>query len=159
MDEENEKCYTPQNDGASGVDYSPTAQSVKQKKKERKKHPGLRAAVLILVCILLGAAAGIGGTVFMHRYYVNHSDLSENARRVAALVEGSRKDALSSAAVVDTDKLLTPAQVYAASVSSTVGIRTSVTAVNFWGYSSTSAASARSDFSWCGNRQAKVFKF
>ena len=43
-------------------------------------------------------------------------------------------------AQIDTGKLLTPAEVYAQNVNSTVGITTSIT-TNFWGYTTTSAAS------------------
>ena len=41
---------------------------------------------------------------------------------------------------VDTGKLMSPAEVYAANVNSTVGITTSIT-TNYWGFQSTSAAS------------------
>ena len=54
--------------------------------------------------------------------------------------KGDRPSTVLDTVPVDTDRLLTPAEVYAANVNSTVGITTSIT-VNYWGYQSTAAAS------------------
>ncbi len=110
-------------------------------RKNPKKSGGvMRTIALILVCVLLGGAAGIGGSVFMHHYYEKEGTLPDETQRVAAMVETNRETAITEVAKVDTDELLTGAQVFAVNVNSTVGITTSTT-TNFWGYSTTSAAS------------------
>ena len=137
MDEEN--VYTSPTEERVYTSPSPEEPPVKTKKK-KKEHRFLRVLALILVCVLLGGAAGVGGTVLMHKYYADHTELSEEAQRVAALVGGRRDTAITATAQVDTDRLLTASQVYAANVASTVGIRTSISSTNFWGYRTTSAA-------------------
>ena len=131
MDNENEKVY----EEPSVYDPCATAQ-----KKQKKPNSALRAVALVLVCVLLGGAAGIGGSVYMHNYYAKEGVPSDETQRVAAMVETNRETAIAETAKVDTGELLTGAQVFAANVNSTVGITTSIT-TNFWGYSTTSAAS------------------
>ena len=59
---------------------------------------------------------------------------------LAVMVEGLRKSSQLETVTVDSSKEMTPAEVYAANVNSTVGITTSIT-TNFWGFQTTSAAS------------------
>ena len=131
MDNENEKVYEEPSV------YDPCAPA---QKKQKKPNSALRAVALVLVCVLLGGAAGIGGSVYMHNYYAKEGVPSDETQRVAAMVETNRETAIAETAKVDTGELLTGAQVFAANVNSTVGITTSIT-TNFWGYSTTSAAS------------------
>ena len=131
MDNENEKVCEE-----SSV-YDPCAPA---QKKQKKSNSALRVIALVLVCVLLGGAAGIGGSVYMHNYYAKEGVPSDETQRVAAMVETNRETAIAETAKVDTGELLTGAQVFAANVNSTVGITTSIT-TNFWGYSTTSAAS------------------
>ncbi len=56
------------------------------------------------------------------------------------IMQGVRENSVIEMVEVETGELMTPAEVYAANVNSTVGITTSIT-TNFWGYQSTSAAS------------------
>lgn len=130
MDNENERYE-------SASVYAPCAPV---QKKPKGSGNAMRAVALVLVCVLLGGAAGIGGSVIMHNYYAKEGNLSDEAQRVAAMVETNRETAITEVAKVDTDRLLTGAQVFAVNVNSTVGITTSVT-TNFWGYTTTSAAS------------------
>ena len=58
----------------------------------------------------------------------------------ATILEGDRGNTVIDKDKVDTGKLMTPAEVYATNVNSTVGITTSIT-TNYWGYPTTSAAS------------------
>lgn len=134
-DMENESIGTQETETAP--DYSPLAEPVKKK----KKRTGLKIFLLVLSCIVLGGAAGVGGAAWMHNYYVNRGIETGEGTRVAAMVQGKRETAILEAAVVDTEKLMTVPQVYRANVNSTVGIKTSITATNFWGYKTTSAAS------------------
>ena len=55
-------------------------------------------------------------------------------------MEGERESTVIDINKIDTSKVMTPAEVYATNVNSTVGITTSIT-TNFWGYQTTSAAS------------------
>ena len=55
------------------------------------------------------------------------------------MMEGVREKSVLDIISIDTSKEMTPAEVYAANVNSTVGITTSVT-TNFWGFHTTSAA-------------------
>ena len=84
----------------------------------------LRAQDLALLMGLLGSA--IGNSLF--------------GKGSTTIYEGQRESSVIDVAKVDTGKLMTPAEVYAANVNSTVGITTSVT-TNFWGFQTTSAAS------------------
>ena len=56
------------------------------------------------------------------------------------MLEGIRESTVLEITQIDTGKLMTPAEVYASNVRSTVGITTSIT-TNFWGYQTTAAAS------------------
>ena len=57
----------------------------------------------------------------------------------STMMEGVREKSVLDIKAIDTSKEMTPAEVYAANVNSTVGITTSVT-TNFWGFHTTSAA-------------------
>ncbi len=57
----------------------------------------------------------------------------------STMMEGVREKSVLDITAIDTSKEMTPAEVYAANVNSTVGITTSVT-TNFWGFHTTSAA-------------------
>ena len=59
---------------------------------------------------------------------------------VSNVLAGRRERTRLELSAVDTSEVMTPAEVYAANVASTVGITTSVT-TNFWGFPTTSAAS------------------
>ena len=85
-----------------------------------------------LVCSLLGGAVGagtvIGVNAMLHR--TSHS----------TILKGDRENTVLDITQIDTNRLMSAAEVYAANVGSTVGITTSIT-TNFWGYQTTSAAS------------------
>ena len=102
-----------------------------QKKKKKKKRGGAIVAVA-LCCSLLGGAVGagtvIGVNAMLHR--TSHS----------TILKGDRENTVLDITQIDTGRLMTAAEVYAANVGSTVGITTSIT-TNFWGYQTTSAAS------------------
>ena len=118
--------------------YDPLAPAPK---KQKKRHPVLRTIALILVCILLGGAAGIGSAMYMQKRFAAEAAPEAEGERVAAMVESVRETAIAEVAEIESDKVLTASQVFAANVNSTVGITTSVTSTNFWGYTSTYPAS------------------
>ena len=78
---------------------------------------------------------------------------TESKNGITTLVNGSHSesaaDSSSQSAIAqtkaDTSKKMTAAEVYKANVNSTVGIKTSITATNYWGYQ-TQAAAAGSGF-------------
>lgn len=103
---------------------------------KKKKGRG-RIVALALCCSLLGGAVGAGGAVLGTHL------LTDNAAPVSGsttVLEGLRETSVINTAQIDTSKQMTPAEIYAANVNSTVGITTSIT-TNFWGYQTTSAAS------------------
>ena len=112
------------------------------KKPEKKKNKGWtagRVIALALVVSILSGLVGAGGVIAFQSRQESPAPSPEDANTITML-EGIRQDAVIDIHQTDTSKALTPAQVYAANVQSTVGITTSVT-TNYWGYQTTSAAS------------------
>ena len=99
---------------------------------------GKKIVALTLVCSLFGGVVGAGGM------YLASNLLSEpepqTSNNTATVLQSNRENATIDITQIDTGKLMTQAEVYAANVNSTVGITTSIT-TNFWGYQTTSAAS------------------
>ncbi len=102
--------------------------------KAKKSWSAGKTVALALCCSLAGGALGAAGVA---AYGNLHPDSQSPS---VQFVEGIRKNAVIDTVQVETGTLMTPAQVYAANVNSTVGITTSIT-TNFWGYQTTSAAS------------------
>lgn len=110
----------------------------------KKKNSSGKIVALALCCSLLGGMLGAAGGILATRSLKENSQDSNNKQHTVIL-EGQRDNTVIDINKIDTDKVLTPAEVYAANVNSTVGITTSVTTTNFWGYQS-SAAAAGSGF-------------
>lgn len=106
--------------------------------KPKKKGKGAGIIALALCFSLIGGAVGAGGVVLAQRMSLGGKDYSQE--ELAVMVEGLRSASQLEVATVGTDEVMTPAQVYAANVNSTVGITTSIT-TNFWGFQTSSAAS------------------
>lgn len=126
---------------ASGAERSETNNDVtyhyaaSQNQSEKPTRRG-RIIALVLCCTILGMAAGFGGG------YLGASAAAKSRQASPTMVyEGERETQPIDITKVDTSELMTPAEVYAQNVNSTVGIRTSITSTNFWGYQTTSAAS------------------
>ena len=116
--------------------FEATAQYVPQPpEKPRKKGAG-KVVALALVCSLVGGAVG-AGCVALSGVMAEKTGTSSG---LSPVFQGSRPSTVIDIHTIDTGKLMTAAEVYAANVHSTVGITTSVT-TNFWGYQTTSAAS------------------
>lgn len=96
-----------------------------QRGENRKK------SVFIAVGLVLAMLMGFIGSVIGNAVTGNGH---------TTMLEGKRPSSVIDLATVDTSKLMTASEVYAANVNSTVGITTSVT-TNFWGFQTTSAAS------------------
>lgn len=96
------------------------------------QHGGNRKkSVFIAVGLVLAMLMGFLGSVIGNAVTGNGH---------TTMLEGNRPSSVIDLATVDTSKLMTASEVYAANVNSTVGITTSVT-TNFWGFQTTSAAS------------------
>ena len=75
------------------------------------------------------------------KQYLQAEEAPESPEQdISYILHGVRENSVIKVVDVPAGELMTPAEVYAANVNSTVGITTSVT-TNFWGYQSTSAAS------------------
>ena len=92
--------------------------------------------VLIALCLLLGGIIEAGWN-----YFSTHDRSGETVQdsQRSTMMEGVREKSVLDIISIDTSREVTPAEVYAANVNSTVGITTSVT-TNFWGFHTTSAA-------------------
>ena len=100
--------------------------------KSSRKHGHGKIIALALVVSLLAGAAGAGGVLALSG--------SVGGETHSQILEGVRPDTTIDVATIDTSKEMTPAEVYAQNVASTVGITTSIT-TNFFGFTTTSAAS------------------
>ena len=109
------------------------------KGKTNKKKKVWSIVALVLCCCLLSGAAGIGAALFVDWYQETRLGI-HNSGDVTNVLVGLRETSVIDTTQIDTSKQMTPAEVYAANVNSTVGITTSIT-TNFWGFQSTSAAS------------------
>ena len=110
----------------------------RRKKKNKGWTPG-RIIALTLCASLISGALGAGGTVLLQRIQKADSPAFTQPGDTSQMLESVRENAKLEIVPVSSGELMTPAQVYAANVNSTVGITTSVT-TNFWGYQTTSAA-------------------
>lgn len=111
--------------------FEPVGKGKKKFKMKKIKLPR-RTVAAVLCCALVGGLSGVGGTAITN-YIINNKSTS-------SMVEGVRETSSLNVTQVDTSKLMTASEVYAANVNSTVGITTSVT-TNYWGFQTSSAAS------------------
>ncbi len=116
-------------------------------KKEKSGWPVGLVVTVTLVCSLLAGALGAGG-MYLATEFFDDDEPSIGANRPndsdspsTTILEGDRGNVVIDTTKIDTGKLMTQAEVYAANVNSTVGITTSITTTNFWGFQTTSAAS------------------
>lgn len=114
-------------------EYVPTTQ------KAKKPLSAGRVIALALSFSLIGSILGTAGTVLVADV-IGDAIFDFDDREDSDVLKGIRESTVINTHKIDTSKLMTPAQVYAANVNSTVGITTAVT-TNFWGYQTTSAAS------------------
>ncbi len=98
----------------------------------KKQRAWVRTVALALVFLLIGGAIGAGG------FALGSASAGSPAGRTSVQV-GQRENTVLDVKTVDTGKLMTEAEVYAANVNSTVGITTLIT-TNYWGYQSQSPA-------------------
>lgn len=115
--------------------YEPEPAQPKPEKKKKKFTTG-KLIALALVCSLVGGVTGAGLTsIYTEGQAENRPPVTES------VLMGYREDSVIDINKIDTSKLMTAAEVYAANVNSTVGITTTAVSTNLWGYQTTSAAS------------------
>lgn len=116
--------------------------------EEPEKKSGIAKWVAIALCFsLVGGAVGVGGTLLINKYMEDDSsvtgittdDKKKPQKENSSTITMSDRTELEIAES-EAGEALTPAQIYAKNVHSTVGITTSIT-TNYWGYQTTSAAS------------------
>ncbi len=122
--------------------YAP-AQGPGRRIRTKKKSGGLGKGVvaLALCCALIGAAAGAGGALLIKggSDKAKTEEVSNTRPSTSVMVaDGSGKVQYTAA---EAGTLLTAEEIYAQNVNSTVGITTEITTTNFFGFTSTSAAS------------------
>ena len=138
VNENENQGYQPQYSYQPQPDTAPEAPQ-----KPKKNRTGAKVTALVLSCALVGGAMGFGGSALQNHLAEKNAD-TEEAQQASVVYEGSRETSIINVAQIDTSKEMTPAEVYAQNVNSTVGIRTSIT-TNYWGYQ-TQAAAAGSGF-------------
>lgn len=119
---------------AEGTGFEQPSQYAQPPKKTKKKDSTMKIVALALCCALVGG--GIGGVVGVKLSFNKQKENSTST----VVMKGERENTVINVKNIDTNKILTAAEVYAQNVNSTVGITTSVT-TNFWGYQTTAAAS------------------
>ncbi len=128
-----------QNDNQFPWDYDAPRQHTPEPRKTHKEWTAGKIAALTLCAALLGGAFGAGGSILFSHSNATKDPHSANSN-TSNVLEGLRENTVIEINQIDTGRLMTPAEVYAKNVNSTVGITTSIT-TNFWGYQTTSAAS------------------
>ena len=125
--------YSGQPVQSSPYRYVPEPKSAKKKKRKWV------LPLVVALCCLLSGACGVGGVLMVQHIQAQQTE-EVPEENVSHVLQGIRENSVIEIVQVGTGTQMTPAEVYAANVNSTVGITTSVT-TNFWGYQSTSAAS------------------
>ena len=124
-----------QDSGYSAIYTAPQSSGYTGPEPEKKQKKSVQLTMskviaLALCCSLVGGILGAGGVAL----------LGGGKKDSTTILEGERPTSAITVAQIDTSREMTPAEVYAQNVNSTVGITTSVT-TNFWGYQTTAAAS------------------
>ncbi len=131
-----EHTYAPEEPPVSGVRII----SEKPQAPTKSKF-SLGLIAMLLCCSLLGSLFGGSLVLLLQNDPQASGPVTNNTgANSSVILQGNRENSVIDIVQVDTGKLLTAAEVYAANVQSTVGITTSIT-TNSWGYQTTSAAS------------------
>ncbi len=129
----NANCGGNASYGAPFAQPNPT-QGFEKPKKRKKSGVAMKAAALAICCALVG---GVCGGALSAKLV----PAGNKASGSSTVLQGSRENTVLDVKNIDTSKQLTAAEVYAQNVNSTVGITTSINSTNFWGYTTTAAAS------------------
>ena len=135
--------YNAENGGCHGEFGTPSPVSPQPPKKKGKG--AVKAIALVLVCALVGGGAGVGGAA-VYGSLTQGSSQSQQAQAGSSsgttITQSDREN--TPVTVVNqgaSDTPMTAAELYAANLGACVGITVSTTTTNFYGQTSTSAAS------------------
>ena len=120
----------------SAAQPQPSAPAPEQRKKSGRAG---KIVALLLACALVGGGSGFGAAVLMQKNAAQPQEAVQASSDASVMLEGKRQTAALQVASIDTGTVLTPSEVYAQNVNSTVGITTSIT-TNYFGYQTTAAA-------------------
>ena len=136
--EHNEYRFYRQDDNGYPNGYGGYSEPVHNNPLEytgRKKKSGAgKVIALVLACAIVGGGAGVGGAAVYNEWIAG-------AKRETTVVQEMVRPQVETVVNVNKGQPMTPQQLYAANLPSCVGIRVSTTTVNFFGQTSTSAAS------------------
>ena len=115
-------------------------------KPKKKKGHGKKVVALALCCTLLGGVCGAGGTLLGLQLLQNKGSGSLPGN-ISGILQGQRENSIIEIEKIDTSKLMTAAEVYAANVNSTVSVNCTGTTSSggYWG-GQQSVAAAGSGF-------------
>lgn len=141
MDEQFDDFVSPEKDSVEEdiPSSSPIFQEDVLPVPKKKNRTCGKAGLLAFCFALIGSMIGSVITLAIYPSFMEKGSDFQNEADSSYILE-SRRNAVLEILPVDGSKMLSPSQVYASNVNSTVGITTSVT-TNFWGYQTTSAAS------------------
>ena len=107
--------------------------------KKRGGNAG-KVVALALCCSLVGGAFGAGTVTLINGFRDEGKDTVKNVKQESVMYEGQREAGALNLSYINTENELTPSEIYAKNVNSTVGIITSIN-TNYFGYQTTAAAS------------------
>ena len=114
------------------VREEPACTVFEQPKQKKHRQGGCAVVAVAMVCSILGGVVGAGAVVGANALLHKTTNTT--------ILKGERANTVLQITQIDTDRVMSAAEVYASNVNSTVGITTSIT-TNFWGFQTTSAAS------------------
>ncbi len=120
----------------------PQPQPVATEKPEKKKRGVFKKILAIVLAVVIALGCAIAGGVVGAKLAGKggEENIFQNFPGNSGVLEGDRENTTIDINKVDTSKQMTAAEVYATNVNSTVGITTAIK-TNYWGYTTTSAAS------------------
>ncbi len=131
--------YENENNNSFHWDDSSQYHYDKPVSKPKKQLRAGSAVALALVCALLGGLVGAGCIYFGGNQLQEEGVPSQPQQNIAHVLESQREQTVIETVQTNPGEEMSPAEVYATNVNSTVGITTSIT-TNYWGYQTTSAA-------------------
>ncbi len=134
--------WKPENAASARWQPDPVPVQPRQYTAEPKKKKGFsakRVVALALCCAILGGIIGAGGTL-LGVSLLSGRKPGTASPNIAGVLQGLRENSVIQLENVDTGKLMTPAEVYAVNVNSTVTVNTTIY-TSSWGQQNTSYVS------------------
>ncbi len=116
--------WKPEDSAAARWQPNPAPEQPRQHTEKAKKKKGFstkRVVALALCCAILGGIIGAGGTILGFSL-LGGGKTGASGQNISGVLQGLRENSVIQLEKVDTSKLMTPAEVYAVNVNSTVTI-------------------------------------